>query len=138
MPGTIASAPALLCRRLLHRNILLQLKTKLRDAMFRLPMTKLLQHINLPNLLLTLRQQCLPALHLKPSLGFAGLREYRWQGLEAPVMMAKRRGTAQIAPAPPTGCAAGNRHKNLHFKNSIALELVLTAFPNCPPFSGGR
>jgi hypothetical protein len=30
-------------------------------------MTKLLQHINLPNLLLALRQQCLPALHLKPS-----------------------------------------------------------------------
>ena len=67
MPGTIASAPALLCRRLLHRNILLRLKTKLPGAMFRLPMTKLLQHTNLSSLLLTLRQQCLQALHLKPS-----------------------------------------------------------------------
>jgi hypothetical protein len=33
---------------------------------------------------------------LKPSLSFAGPREYRWQGLELPVMMDKRRGTAQI------------------------------------------
>ena len=29
---------------------------------------------------------------LKPSLSFAGPREYRWQGLEVPVMMGKRRG----------------------------------------------
>jgi hypothetical protein len=40
---------------------------------------------------------------LKPSLSFAGPREYRWQGLEAPAMMAKRRGTAQIATASPAG-----------------------------------
>jgi hypothetical protein len=33
---------------------------------------------------------------LKPSLSFAGPREYRWQGLEVLVMMTKRRGTAQI------------------------------------------
>jgi hypothetical protein len=39
---------------------------------------------------------------LKPSLSFAGLREYRWQGLEVPVMMAKRRGAAQIITAPPS------------------------------------
>jgi hypothetical protein len=52
---------------------------------------------------------------LKPSLSFTGQREYRWQGLEVPAMMGKRRGTAQIATAPPTGCAAGNRHKNLLF-----------------------
>ena len=52
---------------------------------------------------------------LKPSLSFAGPREYRWQGLEVPVMMGKRRGTAQIATASPTGCAASNRHKNLLF-----------------------
>jgi hypothetical protein len=51
----------------------------------------------------------------EPSLSFAGPREYRWQGLEVPVMMAKRRGTAQIITAPPTGCAASNRHKNLLF-----------------------
>ena len=38
---------------------------------------------------------------LKPSLSFAGPREYRWQGLEVPVMMGKRRGTAQIATASP-------------------------------------
>jgi hypothetical protein len=43
---------------------------------------------------------------LKPSLSFAGPREYRWQGLEVPVMMDKRRGTAQIATASPTACAA--------------------------------
>ena len=52
---------------------------------------------------------------LKPSLSFAGPREYRWQGLEVPVMMGKRRGTAQIATASPAGCAASNRHKNLLF-----------------------
>jgi hypothetical protein len=27
---------------------------------------------------------------LKPSLSFAGPREYRWQGLELPVMMGKQ------------------------------------------------
>jgi hypothetical protein len=32
---------------------------------------------------------------LKPSLSFAGPREYRWQGLEVPAMMGKRRGTAE-------------------------------------------
>jgi hypothetical protein len=52
---------------------------------------------------------------LKPSLSFAGPREYRWQGLEVPVMMGKRRGAAQIITASPTGCAASNRHKNLLF-----------------------
>ena len=52
---------------------------------------------------------------LKPSLSFAGPRECRWQGLEVPVMMGKRRGTAQIATASPAGCAASNRHKNLLF-----------------------
>ena len=52
---------------------------------------------------------------LMPPSSFAGPREYRWQGLEVPVMMGKRRGTAQIAAAPPAGCAAGNRHKNQLF-----------------------
>jgi hypothetical protein len=53
---------------------------------------------------------------LKPSLSFAGPREYRWQRLEVPAMMGKRRGTAQITTASPTGCAAAsNRHKNLLF-----------------------
>ncbi len=53
---------------------------------------------------------------LKPSLSFAGPREYRWQGLEVPVMMGKRRGTAQIATASlGAGCAASYRHKNLLF-----------------------
>ena len=32
---------------------------------------------------------------LKPSLSFAGPRECRWQGLEVPAMMGKRRGAAQ-------------------------------------------
>jgi hypothetical protein len=52
---------------------------------------------------------------LKPSLSFAGPREYRWQGLEVPVMMGKRRGTEKIATASPAGCAASNRHENLLF-----------------------
>ena len=49
---------------------------------------------------------------LKPSLSFAGPREYRWQGLEVPVMMGKRRGTAQITTASLGVCAASYRHKN--------------------------
>ena len=48
---------------------------------------------------------------LKPSLSFAGPCECRWQGR----MMGNRRGTAQITTAPPAGCAASNRHKNLLF-----------------------
>jgi hypothetical protein len=52
---------------------------------------------------------------LKPSLSFAGPHEYRWQGLEVPAMMDKRRGTEQIATAPPAGCATSNRHENLLF-----------------------
>ena len=36
---------------------------------------------------------------LKSSLSFAGPREHRWQGLEVPAMMGKRRGTAQITTA---------------------------------------
>jgi hypothetical protein len=52
---------------------------------------------------------------LKPSLSFAGRREYRWQGLELPAMMGKRRGTAEIAWASPAGRAARYRHKNLLF-----------------------
>jgi hypothetical protein len=50
---------------------------------------------------------------LKPSLSIAGPREYRWQGLEVPAMMRKRRGAAQFATASLTGCATSNRHKNL-------------------------
>jgi hypothetical protein len=52
---------------------------------------------------------------LKPSLSFAGPREYRWQGLEVPAMMGKRRGTAQITTASLGVCATSNRHKNLLF-----------------------
>ena len=52
---------------------------------------------------------------LKPSLSFAGPREYRWQGLAVPVMMGKPSGTAQIKTASPAGCAASNRHQNLLF-----------------------
>jgi hypothetical protein len=63
------------------------------------------------------RSRCTPGqtwLH-NLSLSFAGPRECRWQGLELPVMMRKRRGAAQLATASPTGCAASNRHKNLLF-----------------------
>ena len=52
---------------------------------------------------------------LKPSLSFAGPREYRWQGLEVPAMMGKRRGAAQIATASLRVCTTSYRHKNLLF-----------------------
>jgi hypothetical protein len=52
---------------------------------------------------------------LNPCLSFAGPREYRWQGLQLPAMMGKRRGTAQLATASLEVCAASNRHKNLLF-----------------------
>ena len=59
---------------------------------------------------------------LKPSLSFAGPREHRWQGLELPVVMGKRRGTAQIAAASLEVCAASNRHENLLFATrSLAM-----------------
>jgi hypothetical protein len=77
MLRTAASAPALICRRLLHRNVLLQLKTETRDAVFLLPMTKLRQHINLPSLLLTSRQQRLPMLRLKRPLSKAKAPTFR-------------------------------------------------------------
>jgi hypothetical protein len=61
---------------------------------------------------------------LKPSLSFAGPREYRWQGLEVPAMMGKRRrGTAQIATASLEVCAASNRHKNLLFFATRSLAV---------------
>ena len=71
--------------------------------------------------LCTAGQTCLHNL----SLSFAGPREYRWQGLEVPVMMGKRRGTAQIATASLEVCAASNRHKNLLF--SQLARLLCTA-----------
>jgi hypothetical protein len=52
---------------------------------------------------------------LKPSLCLAGPRECRWQGLKVPVMMGKRRGTAQITTASLGICATSYRHKNLLF-----------------------
>jgi hypothetical protein len=66
---------------------------------------------------------------LKPSLSFAGPREYRWQGLEVPAMMGKRRGTAQIATALLGVCAASNRHENLLF-SQLARSLC-TAGQTC-------
>ena len=61
---------------------------------------------------------------LKPSLSFAGPREYRWQGLEVPAMMGKRRGTAQIATASLGVCAASYRHKILLFSTrSLSVYL---------------
>jgi hypothetical protein len=49
------------------------------------------------------------------SLSFAGPREYRWQGLEVPAMMGKRRGAARIATASLGVCATSYRHENLLF-----------------------
>jgi hypothetical protein len=56
-------------------------------------------------------------------LSFAGPREYRWQGLEMPVMMGKRRGAAQIATPSLEVCAASNRHKNLLFFATHSLAV---------------
>jgi hypothetical protein len=60
---------------------------------------------------------------LKSSLSFAGPREYCWQGPEVPVMMGKRRGTAQI-----TTTSAGSLRSQLSTQkpallNSIALAV---------------
>ena len=66
---------------------------------------------------------------LKPSLSFAGPREYRWQGLEVPVMMGKRRGTEKIATASLGVCATSNRHKNLLF--SQLAHLLFTPGQTC-------
>ena len=62
---------------------------------------------------------------LKPSLSFAGPREYRWQGLEVPALLRKRRGTAQIATPSPAGCAASNRHKNLLFSLIVLVQAIV-------------
>ena len=67
---------------------------------------------------------------LKPSLSFAGPREYRWQGLEVPVMMGKRRGTAQIATASLGVCAPSNRHESLLFSTR---SLAVYTRSNIPP-----
>jgi hypothetical protein len=52
---------------------------------------------------------------LKPSLSFAGPREYRWQGLDLTVSFGLSRCTAQIKTASLGVCATSNRHENLHF-----------------------
>ena len=56
---------------------------------------------------------------LKPSLSFAGPREYRWQGLEVPVMMGKRRGTAQITTA-----SAGSLRSQLSTQKPALLNSI--------------
>jgi hypothetical protein len=60
-------------------------------------------------------QTCLDNL----SLSFAGPREYRWQGLEAPVMMGKRRGTAQI-----TTTSAGSLRSQLSTQKPALLNSI--------------
>ena len=58
---------------------------------------------------------------LRPSLSFAGPREYRWQGLEVPVMMGKCRSTEKNATASPTGCTQqAIDTKTCSFRNSLA------------------
>ena len=87
--------------------------------------------------LCTAGQTCLHNL----SLSFAGPREYRWQGLEVPVMMGKRRGTAHIATASLKVCAASNRHKNLLFSQldrSLCLAAVMCVLKSCLSFAGPR
>ena len=67
---------------------------------------------------------------LKPSLSFAGPREYRWQGLEVPAMMGKRRGAAQIITVSLGVCAASYRHENLLFSTR---SLAVYSRSNMPP-----
>jgi hypothetical protein len=56
---------------------------------------------------------------LKPSLSVACPREYRWQGLEVPAMMGKRRGTAQIATA-----SAGSLRSQLSTQKPALLNSI--------------
>ena len=56
---------------------------------------------------------------LKPSLSFAGPREYRWQGLEVPAMMGKRRGTAQI-----TTTSAGSLRSQQSTQKTCSSQLA--------------
>ena len=69
--------------------------------------------------------RCVPAGETcvqESSLSFAGPREYRWQGLDVPVMMGKRRGTETITTASPGVCATSYQHKNLLFSTrSLAV-----------------
>jgi hypothetical protein len=53
-------------------------------------------------------------------LSFAGPREYRWQGLEVPVMMGKRRGAAQITTASPG--ALRSQLSALWLKRAVGLR----------------
>jgi hypothetical protein len=67
------------------------------------------------------RSLCLAAVICvqEPSLSFAGPREYRWQGLEVPIMMGKRRGTAQI-----TTTSAGSLRSQLSTQKPALLNSI--------------
>ena len=56
---------------------------------------------------------------LKSSLSFAGPHKYRWQGLEVPVMMGKRHGTAQITTA-----SAGSLRSQLSTQKPALLNSI--------------
>ena len=60
---------------------------------------------------------------LKSSLSFAGPREYRWQGLEVPAMMGKRRGTARITTASPRALRSQLSTQKPALRNSIARSV---------------
>jgi hypothetical protein len=53
-------------------------------------------------------------------LSFAGPREYRWQGLEVPVMMDKRRGTEKSQQRRRQAAQPAIDTKTCSFRNSIA------------------
>jgi hypothetical protein len=56
---------------------------------------------------------------LKPSSSFAGPREYRWQGLDVPAMMGKRRGTEKI-----TTTSAGSLRSQLSTQKPALLNSI--------------
>jgi hypothetical protein len=64
---------------------------------------------------------------LKPSLSFAGPREYRWQGLEVPAMMGKRRGTAQITTAVFAFCAGPTKTQYKQLKHIDLVRLRVSS-----------
>jgi hypothetical protein len=88
-----------------------------------------------PALLNSDRSLCLAAVIrvLESSLSFAGPRECRWQGLEVPAMMAKRRGTDQITTA-----SAGSLRSHLINTKTCSSQLgSLALFGSCNTRPGG-
>jgi hypothetical protein len=68
------------------------------------------------------RSLCLAAVIcvLESSLSFAGPNEHRWQGLDVPAMMGKRRGTAQITTMSAGSLRSQQSTQKPALRNSLA------------------